>query len=99
MNTLTTLICQDGLSRWRLQTRARSGPRGSNGVDLRILIPDGNTTLFVNRWFRSQSIKQTRLLPCYYHGETIFLAVTDRKLDGNGTSNDFEAFREREKAC
>jgi len=61
--------------------------------------PDGNTTLFVNRWLRSQGIKQTRLLACDYHGETIFLVVTDRKLDGNGTSNNFEAFRESEKAC
>ena len=61
--------------------------------------PDGNTTLFVNRWLYGQSIEQTQLLACDYHEETIFLTITNWKLDGNGKSNDFEAFRDSEKAC
>jgi hypothetical protein len=61
--------------------------------------PDGNTTLFVNRWLRSQGIKNTRLLACDYYGETIFLVVTDRKVDGIGSLDNFEAFRESERAC
>ena len=61
--------------------------------------PHGNTTLFVNCWLHHQGIKQTHLLACDYYRAAIFLVVTDRKIDGNGTPNDFEPFREGKKAC
>jgi hypothetical protein len=60
--------------------------------------PDvGNTTLVVNRWLRTQCIK-TRLLACDYDGGPIYLVVTNRKIDRNGTPGEFEAFQESEKA-
>ncbi len=60
--------------------------------------PDGNTTVFVNRWLRSHGITQTRLLACDYHREGIYLVVTDRRIDRNGTSDNFEPFKESERA-
>jgi hypothetical protein len=50
---------------------------------------EGNTTLCVNRWLKSQGIK-TRLLACDYEEKCIFLVVTARKYDGKGTLNKLE---------
>ena len=50
---------------------------------------EGNTTVCVNRWLKSQGIK-TRLLACDYEGVCIFLVVTARKYDGKGTPNELE---------
>lgn len=60
--------------------------------------PVGNTTVFVNRWLRDNGITHTRLLACDYHQKPIFLVVTDRKVDGNGTSDNFQPFQESERA-
>jgi len=50
---------------------------------------EGNTTVCVNRWLKSQGIK-TRLLACDYEGKCIFLVVTARKYDGRGIPNELE---------
>lgn len=60
--------------------------------------PNGNITLFMNRWLRGKGITQTRVLACDYHEETIYLVVTDRKIDSHGTCDNFEAFQESERA-
>jgi hypothetical protein len=38
------------------------------------------------------------VLACDYHEETIYLVVTDRKIDSHGTCDNFEAFQESERA-
>jgi len=61
-------------------------------------LPEGNTTLVINRYLRSLGITQTRLLACDYDGEGIYLVVTDKKVDRNGTPHKFEPFQESQRA-
>ena len=60
--------------------------------------PDGNVTLDVNDWLRTHNIAQTRLLSCTYHAETIYLVVTNRRIDRNATRDNFMPFAESENA-
>ena len=49
----------------------------------------GVTTVCINNWLEKQGIK-TRLLGCDYEGKFIYLVVTARKYDRNGTPNELE---------
>ena len=41
---------------------------------------------------------KTCLLACGYHGETIWLVVTNKRIDPNATPDTFEEFKESERA-
>jgi hypothetical protein len=72
----------------------------SNGAFHAIFSPrTGQPTVFVNRQLRSNGITQTRLLACDNHRKPIFLVVTGRKIDPNGTSDNFKSFLKSERAC
>ena len=53
-------------------------------------------SVLVNEWLSENRIK-TCLLACGYHGETIWLVVTDKRVDPTGTPDIFEEFKESER--